>query len=269
SLTVEPPWGIESPYTLLVSGGAPGQVVRLFRSYNGVSTEIQQSPIILDGSGNGVAYDHLYPAAEWLYYEMYSSTAEVYLFGAEGGFQPYPDYRTNKVHPWLKDTSYPEERNTSTTIMEIVDRSYRSRIKTFSVVGRAGYITSGDVRQLSTGTLKFLAYDRYERDQLKRTLETGGPVLLRIPVAQQQFIDDMVFTPGDLQERFFGAEGYLIEVDFTEVDDRVLQPVFQAVNYGEQKANALVGATSYDDLRGAFAGYTYTDLYRSTTGIAP
>jgi hypothetical protein len=187
-----------------------------------------------------------------------------------------PDLYSNTIgpvssggQPWISDNVFPETRYSPVWIVDIAPRTYPGRVTPYTVVGQKYRVTSGDMRSASDGSMTFLCFSHAARDQLINALSTGNPCSLRVPAACRAVVDEMTFTPVDIDETRFGRSGWcLLDVDFIEVDRSELPP-FQAVTYATQKSNADAVALTYAGLSAAFLGWSYVDLYRSQTGIAP
>jgi len=207
--------------------------------------------------------DYLYPLDTTFAYELLDATNTLVL-DKSANVGPVP----SGGYPWIKDLIYPAQRIARTVIVDITDRTYGGRITPYYLVANKYPVTVGDVRSASTGTLTVLCRTHAERDEVIEALSSGGPCQLRTPCST--VVDDMYFTPGDINEARVGITGAcMLAVDFTEVSPTDIAP-FRAVSYAQQTQNAIAAsAMKYSGLRDAFAFHTYRDMALSQSGIAP
>lgn len=246
-----------------VTGATPGAVFRLTREWD-TEQEVISATMIADAGGAAHFEDFLYPLDTSFVYVLRDSTASTVVATSEP-VGPVPSLG----QPWIRDTVLPVSRTTSVRIVGVTPRRYPARVTPYAVIGQQYAVTMGDVRSGSEGTFTLFCFTHAERNRVIYTMSSGNPCSLRIPTACRDAIDEMQFTPLDINEVPFGSNGgNLLTVDFIEVAPSEL-PSFAAVTYGQQTTNAAAATMNYAELSAAFLGKTYTDLYYSDTGIAP
>ena len=220
--------------------------------------------VVFQPAGTVSYSDFLYPLDTPLRYAARDSTGSTVL--AISALVPPV---ASVGFPWVRDTMFPESRASAVRIVTVHSRRYAARVTPFTVINQKYPVTAGDVRSGSDGSIVFFCLNHHERDVLIEALSSGNPCWLRIPPRCQVAFDEMVFTPLDIDEEMFGANGSnILTVDFLEVSPSELAP-YRAVDYGIQTANAAGAAMTYGQLEQAFVGHTYSDLYYSETGVAP
>jgi hypothetical protein len=258
------------PNAVTVTGLTAGQQVVFMRSYAG-TVERVAGVFTADGTGTISQPDYLYPFDTPIIYLVYDTTATT-LLGQSTATPAVP----SQGIPWIRDVVFPALRYSSVRIIDVTDRTRAARVNQYGVVAQPYAITTGDVRSGSTGTLSLYCVSHADRDAVLYAISTGNPCLMRIPKACQVIVDEMTFTPLDVQETRVGVAGAcVLTVDFVEVQ---LSEVgtFRPVSYAVQKANAAAAGLKYGSLLPApsglalnFVGKTYRDMYLSPTGIKP
>jgi hypothetical protein len=171
--------------------------------------------------------------------------------------------------PWIRDVIYPANRVSPLRIVDVTGRMRAGRVSPYYQMQQKYPVTIGDIRSASAGTLTAFCYSHVERDDVIQALSSGSPVQLRVPPPCRVVVDEMYFTPIDIEETRFGRSGAcVLTIDFIETQVTQLPP-FQAVSYGVQTTNADAASMDYEDLRGVFMLHTYQDMSESQTGIAP
>lgn len=251
------------PHTINVTGAAAGAVFTLTREY-GTKAETLRGTLIASAGGTASRTDFMYPLDTPVRYVLRDSATGAIV--ATSALVPAVD---SGGFPWVRDMMFPESRYSPIRIVTVLSRRYAGRVTPFTLINQRYPVTVGDVRSASDGSLLLFCTSHAERDRVIDALSSGNPCSLRVPPACQVVIDEMLFTPLDIDEEMFGSNGAnLLTVDFIEVSPSELPP-FQAITYGVQTQNAAVAAMTYAGLKTAFAGHTYADLYYSQTGIAP
>lgn len=258
-----------SPTRVRVSGPAVvyGTSYQLFRIV-GSTYEPVPGTYVASHSTSGpdslIVDDWWFPLDTPYFYQLMDETGTVTI-----DVSPLADAVPSGGTPWLRDVIYPSNRVSPATIVDVTNRVRPGRVTPYYQVQQQYAVTFGDVRSGSNGTLTLLCHSHAERDEVIYALSSGSPVSLRIPAPCRVVVDEMYFTPVDIEETRFGTNGAcVLTVDFVEVQVTDIPP-FQAISYGIQTGNADAAGMDYDDLRSAFTARTYADLFLSQTGIAP
>lgn len=211
-----------------------------------------------------IVFDYLYPLDRIYTYELLDSTGATLL-----DVSPPIPATSSEGTPWVRDTVYPSTRISAMTIVDVTGRIRAGRVNVFTQIAQQYPVTIGDVRSSSAGTITALCRSHAERDQLIRALSSGSPCQLRVPASCGHVVDEMYFTPTDIDESRLGKAGAcLLTIDFVEVQYTELAS-FMAIAYAVQTANAAAAAMNYNGLRSAFTYLDYAAMTNSPSGIAP
>lgn len=261
--TVTPAASATEPMKIAVTGATAAQVLTLARQIGSVRERLAGSQTA-DGSGNATFNDWLYPFDSAVTYLVLDSAGAVLLAQAATVASP-----SSEGFPYIRDTYLPGTLSTRVWVMDVTARLRAGRVATYRPTGKRYPITIGDVRQASEGTLTLYCPSHQYRNTLIEVLSTGNPCVLRVPGLCRTVVDDMFFTPLDVDELRLGASGACqLDVDFVEVEAANL-PAFIAIAYSVQTSNAAAATAKYGNLTANFAGRSYLDMTTSPTGVTP
>ena len=259
------------PTRVFVSGSAVtyGTTYQLYRIVDGTTYESVAGTHVANYAADGttpllVVDDWWMPLDIPYVYQLMDATGTVIL-----DTSPTADAVPSGGTPWVRDAVYPANRAAPLTIVDITGRVRPGRVTPYYQVQQKYAVTFGDVRSGSNGTITLLCRSHAERDDVVYALSSGSPVSLRVPAPCRVVVDEMYFTPLDIEETRLGTDGAcMLTMEFVEVQVTDIAP-FRAVSYGVQTANASAAGMDYEDLRGAFTSHDYQDMLQSQTGIAP